>query len=113
MQRFHLNIRLRYLTYLGYLTYHQQDKSEDLLFMFDNATYELIKIYAKNHNGEVLINHANNVISDNMENKIEIIYGSKGFITETRIYKGSSLQHSVGYENLTYGISKTSFLTAN
>ena len=29
---------------------------------------------------------------------MEMLYGNKGFITETRIYKGSMLQHSVRYE---------------
>ena len=85
---------------LGYLTYHQQDKSQDLLFTFDNATYKLLKIYSKSGNGEVFISHSANTISDNMGNKIEVIYGKKGFITETRIYKSSMLRHSVRYGNV-------------
>ena len=84
--------------YLGYLTYHQQDKSGDLLFTFDKTTFELLKIYSKEHTGEVFISHSNNTISDNMGNKMEILYGNKGFVSETRIYKGSMLQHSARYE---------------
>ena len=84
--------------YLGYLTYHQQDKSGDLLFTFDKTTFELLKIYSKEHIGEVFISHSNNTISDNMGNKMEILYGNKGFVSETRIYKGSMLQHSARYE---------------
>ena len=91
-------IIILYLIYLGYLTYHQQDKYEDLFFTFDNATYELLKIYSKKHTGEVFISHSTNTVSDNMENRMEILYGNKGFVTETRIYKGSMLQHSVRYK---------------
>lgn len=60
-------------------------------------TYELLKIQSRNRAGEVFINHSNNTISDNMGNKLEISYGNRGFITETRIYKSSMLQHSVRY----------------
>ena len=95
--------------YLGYLTYHQKDKTQDLLFKFDSTTFELLQIYSGNHNGKVFISHSNNTFTDNIGNKMEVVYGGKGFITETRIYKGSLLQHSVRYENLINRISKTSF----
>ena len=83
---------------LGYLTYHQQCKFGDLLFTFDNTTYELLKIQSRKHIGEVFICHSTNTISDNMGNKMETLYGNKGFMTETRIYKGSMLQQSLRYE---------------
>ena len=95
------NIEIIFSIYLGYLTYHQQDKSVDMLFTFDNTTYELLKIHSRKHTGEVFISHSTNTISDNMGNKMEIKYGKKGFVTETRIYKGSVMQHSVRYENMT------------
>ena len=46
----------------------------------------------------MFFSHSTNTISDNMGNKMETLNGNKGFVTETRIYKGSMLQHSVRYE---------------
>ena len=68
---------------------------------FDNTTYELLTIYSKKHTGEVFINHSTNTVIDNMGNRMEILCGNKGFVTETRIYKDSMLQHSVRYETNT------------